>query len=390
VPKSIAITPSWYWPAGIARGIGIPPFSLYELCVARAGRRRPGDLAVVAGDVRLTAADFLRAVDRAAGALQAEGPPGRRAVLGGESTLENLVLLFAALAAGVRVRITPPGADLAAAAAEFGAEVVLAPGAAHASGSAPSLPALGSAVLRQPAVTIDGTHGPISHSHRSLLASALAFATFFDVNPRRPWLASLPLSRWEGLASVLTPLFLGAPLVLSPVAPGSCDPEALVAAIGRERAGYALFDMAEAASLTREAKKSIKAARRVLDVVLLSTPGVVDPDARRRVFRGFECPALTIFGMPETGPIFASHQSWYIDESVGIPITNAHVVPADPETGARIQAHWELVHSAEVTVRTPALMADETEETHADSFIDSRFRTGVMAASDENGMVYLV
>ncbi|MCZ7629139.1 MAG: hypothetical protein M5U19_08785 [Microthrixaceae bacterium] len=53
------------------------------------------------------------------------------------------------------------------------------------------------------------------------------------------------------------------------------------------------------------------------------------PGERRRVGKLFGSPALTFFGLPETGPIFASHLSWYIDESIGIPISNAFVVPVD-------------------------------------------------------------
>ena len=30
MPKTIAITPSWYWPANITRVAGVPPFTLEE------------------------------------------------------------------------------------------------------------------------------------------------------------------------------------------------------------------------------------------------------------------------------------------------------------------------------------------------------------------------
>jgi acyl-coenzyme A synthetase/AMP-(fatty) acid ligase len=184
---------------------------------------------------------------------------------------------------------------------------------------------------------------------------------------------------------VLLPLYVGAPLVLAPP-----DAEAFAQTIEREQVGYAFHDLEAAAAITREARRAVRRARGTLEGILLSTPGVFDPGDRQRVGRAFECPALTVFGLPETGVIFASHQSWYLEESVGIPVSNMHVVPADPRTGAPIQALWELVESAEVTVRGPTLMCGDESPDHAARFVDGLFRTGVIASSDANGMIYLL
>ncbi len=118
--------------------------------------------------------------------------------------------------------------------------------------------------------------------------------------------------------------------------------------------------------------------------------GPFDPDQRRRVSKALECPALTFWGMPETGPVFAAHQSWYLDESVGLPMTNAHVVPSDPRTGQPIQALWELVELAEVTVFAPSLMTGYEGHEAPERFAGHRFRTGMLASSDANGMIYLL
>jgi hypothetical protein len=88
--------------------------------------------------------------------------------------------------------------------------------------------------------------------------------------------------------------------------------------------------------------------------------------------------------------VFASHASWYMDESVGIPITNAQVVPSDPRTGEPIQALWELVDSAEVTVWSPAVCLRTEGADQPGRWAGARFRTGMMASSDANGMVYLL
>ncbi|MCC6382540.1 MAG: acyl--CoA ligase [Dehalococcoidia bacterium] len=384
MPKTIAITPSWYWPAGIPRVFGIPPFSLAEICVGRNARDHAGDVALASGRTSFTAADLQSAVRAAAATLVAQAGPGGRVVLTDDLSAETVVHLLGALAAGLHVRLVPRNRLASATAEAPGAVVVENPGAIDptrvpaSNGHHPD--------LATAAVTIDGPRGPVSHTHRSLLASALNIITFLDARPGRPWAATLPLSRWEGLISVLIPLYLGSPLLLTPA---TGDPEEIVRTAVQHQAGYMLADLDAAALLTREAKKSVKDARRMLDAVLLATPGMFDADERRRVAKSFESPALTFWGMPETGPIFASHPSWYIDESIGIPLTNVHVVPADPRTGAPLQALWELVESAEVTVRTPGLMYTGSAGEDA-RFVDHRFRTGMIASSDANGMIYLL
>ncbi len=387
MPKTIAITPSWYWPAGIPRVAGVPPYSLYDLCVSRQVRDQPGQLAVVAGNTRLTTNELQDEVDRLAAALAARAGQSRKVVISGEPTLDSVLLLLGSLAAGLHVRVAPPGADLNAIAQQFGATLALqGAGSVEPAGDGAQHPPSVEA-LTAPAVTIDGRDGPVNHSHRSLLAGALSITTFFDADATRPWMASLPLSRWEGLASVIIPLYLGAPLVL---APRGADADTVVETMVREGVGYAFTELDEAATLTRDAKKAVKDARRILNAFLLSTSGMFDPDARRRVSRAFECPALTVWGMPETGAIFASHQSWYIDESIGIPISNAHVVPAEPRSGQPIQALWELVESAEVTVWSPSLSCGYEGAAHPERFADERYRTGMIASSDANGMIYLL
>lgn len=354
MPKTIAITPSWYWPQGVPRVIGTPPYTLGELCIDRPAHRQPGETALVAGKSRLTAGQLKDAVDAAAAAYSA----GSVAGINSDGSADSVIAFFAALKAGAQVSLTSAG-----------------------SAALPS----GAEDIRRPVVTIDGSQGPIRHSHRSLMAAALSLTTFLEAGKGRPWLVSLPLGRWEGILSLIAPLLSFAPAIVVP--PGS-DPDDTVATLAREGAGFALDDLDTAFMWTREAKKASKDARRVLDAFLLTTPGMFDPDARRRVARSFESPALTVFGLPETGPIFGSHASWYLDESIGLPITNMHVVPADPRTGAPIQALWELVESAEVTVFSPALFC--ADESHAGRFAGSRYRTGIIASSDANGMIYLL
>jgi len=387
MPKTIAITPSWYWPAGIPRVSGIPPFSIYELCVLRNERDHPAGVAIISGSTSLTFAELRHEVDIRARALALAADESRRAILPGELTLENVLQLLGGLAGRVVLRIAPPGADDAALVAAFGTPVVAGPEVMRGASGEQPLPPAGLQANTIPAVAIDGQDTVVNHSNRSLLAAAISMATFLDASRGRPWLATLPLSRWDGLMSALIPLYLGSPLVIPPQ---RSSPDDLLGLISQHQAGYMTGGLEDLSIATREAKRAAKDARRVLAAALLAVDGPFDPDQRRRVSKGLECAALTFWGLPETGPVFASHSSWYMDESVGIPMTNAHVVPSDPRSGQPIQALWELVESAEVTVFAPSLMCGYEGAGSSGRYLGNRFRTGMIASSDANGMIYLL
>jgi len=353
MPKTIAITPSWYWPARVPRVVGVPPFSLPELLSDRRARHDPDGLAVVDGVERLTNAQLAAEV-----AAAASGNIDAGAMSSADPTVRGLVAFLGALAAGRQVRFDESGA-----ASEGGA---------------------GAADLRAAAVGLAAAGTTAWHSQRGLLAGALSLGAFLQVGAERPWLSTFGLGSWEGLYGVTVPLAMGAPLVLS--APGEGALEHIV----REGAGIGFTDLASAYQTSREAKRDVKAVRGVLGSLVLSTGGMFDADQRRRVSKMFECPALTTFGMPETGPIFTAHQSWYIDEAIGIPMTNAHVVPVDPRSYTPVQTLWELVESAMVTVYSPMLTVGYEGGANEDRFRDGRFVTGVIASSDANGMIYLL
>lgn len=381
MPKTIAIAPSWYWPPGVPRVMGVPPFGVHTICVARHARNRPSATALIDDAGQLTFGQLEEEVSARAGALAAAAGEGRSAVLPGAPTRENVIELLAGLAAGVRLRIVAPGVDAAAVARQTGAVV------AGSEGRSPGSVVPGVTDTTLPAVIFEASPAPVLHSNRSLLAMAISMATFVDAEPGRPWITFLPLSRWEGVMAALIPLFLGVPLVLPPA---KADADAQLGLISRHNAGYTVAAPDVFAKACREAKRSAKDARRMLRGALLAVDGPFDPHERRRVEKALECPTLTFWGMPETGPIFASHPSWYMDESIGLPMTNAHVVPVEPRTGQPIAALWELVDSAEVSVFTPSFMCGYEGDAPAPQYWGSHYRTGMLASSDANGMVYLL
>lgn len=384
MPKTIAITPSWYWPDAIDRVAGIPPYSTTELCVDAHARDKPDRAALVSDAGEISFAELQRQVVGTAEALTRTG--ASRAVLPGALSVDAVIRLLAALSAGVQTRIVGADEDLEAAAIAFKSEYNLAELEIVASSNSTDPAHPKSDDLKKAAVTIPGRSALVNHSHRSLLAASISLVSFLRPQRDRSWLAVLPLDRWDGLLSVLAPLFVGVPVIVASDASG----EALAETIVKYQPGTAVMDLASAVAATRDAKRAVKKARGVLDAVILSTEGLFSPGDRQRVGKSFGAAALTMFGLAETGAIFVSHPQWYLDEAVGIPLTNAHVVPSDPRNGEPIQALWELVESAEVTVKGPALMCGYEGQDCEGRFIDGRFRTGVIASSDANGMIYIL
>lgn len=344
--KTIAITPSWYWPAGVPRVVGVPPFAVHELAVERWARRAPGELALVDASTRLTRGDLANEVSTRAAARAGRGD----VTIPASSSADAAVDLLAALAAGSRVH-------------------------AHDATDASA----GSATA---ALAVAGRSGPVWFSQRALLAGALGLGSFYGLRPEGAWVTTLPLSSWQGVQGLLAPLLAGLTVVVAE--PG----EPALDAIRREGASWLFAGLDAAFEWTRDAKREVKALRGLLGSALLVVDGPFDAEARRRVGRMLECPALTLFGTPEAGPIFASHPSWYLDEAVGIPLTNVHVVPSDPRTGTPISTLWELVESAMVTVSGPSVA--EPGDGGLVRLPDGRLMTGVIASSDPNGMVYLL
>jgi non-ribosomal peptide synthetase component E (peptide arylation enzyme) len=387
MPKTIAITPSWYWPDSVDRVAGIPPFGVTELCVERHAREHSENIALISQDGEISFGELQQRIAVMSESLLQKKPESRRAVLSGELSISGIIRLFSALSAGYHIRVVQADGDHESAATIFGSGLDLTQEEIpDANGIVEGRRVVSLDDLSNAAVAIEGKSAVVNHSHRSLLASTISLVTFLQPQPDRSWLATLPMDRWQGLLSIIVPLYLGVPLVVG----NGNDPEGFADAVQRYGTGYAIADLDTVALATREAKKSVKQARDILDSVLLSTEGVFNPGDRQRVGKSFRCSSLTMFGLAETGTIFASHPQWYLDESVGIPMTNAHVVPSDPRNGAPIQTLWELVESAEVTVKGPMLMCGYEGGDNESHFVGGRFRTGVIASSDANGMIYIL
>lgn len=398
MPKTIAITPSWYWPTGAARVTGVPPFRLDEQLVDRWARHHPEATALIDAENRLSGGQLAEMVRSVASGMRSRIPSGERMLLVSGPSVEGVVLLLAASAAGIPT-VLASTSQVASVAPRSGTTVCCGDALGASTAASAGLQAIRMSELAgSPEPILVGTNGVLSapaiaaptennlawHSHKSLLGGAISLGTFFGVDDQRPWMSTIDVSSWQGIYGVAVPLAAGASVVLSP--PG----EAALDAIGREGVGSSVWHLEQAFHSTKDAKRQVKSIRGVQERIVLVTGKLFDPDQRRRVGKMFESPALTMFGLPETGPIFASHPSWYLDESIGLPISNVWVVPVDPRSGNPVPTLWELVESAMVTVWSPSLFKRYEDDSQAERFRDGRFVTGIIASSDANGMIYML
>ncbi len=95
MPKTIAITPSWYWPVGIARVVGVPPYPIYQLCLLRNERDLPDEPALIDSEGQLTFRQLREEVDRRSQPLALAAGESRLAVLPGELSREHVLQLLA-------------------------------------------------------------------------------------------------------------------------------------------------------------------------------------------------------------------------------------------------------------------------------------------------------
>jgi hypothetical protein len=367
VPKTIATSSSWYWPEGIPRVVGVPPRDPVALALARERLLGPDRIVLSDGVAALSAAELEAGV--AAAAATAPGSCPLRHLYAAPS-VEGALEVLGVLAAGIPVVLAPDDEDVRAP-AERAPE--LPPPAADGPGTG----------LRAPLVAFPARGALAWHSPRSLLASALGLLAFLEPAPGARLALLAPPSRWDGLCALLVGLLAGTEVVL--VAPGDAARELLEA--GQVDWAVASLDEAAATFAGAGGRRRRPGAR---DRYLLATvEGPFDPDERRAVAAGSGLEALTLFGLPETGPVLGAHPSWYLEEAVGIPLPNQHVLPADPDTGEPLAVMWELLEQAMISVWSPALAVAGVARAPGVPR-DERVATGVFAASDPNGMLYLL
>ncbi len=378
MPKTVSIAPSWYWPANTPRFCGIPPFGIEKLILGRLARERADEVVVASPEGVLSGSELYRRVVLTARALQARGTSEGMVSLSGEPSLDHLIMALATIVSpfwvaiskeGGRARLALPTGDAIEAlpADEAGSS---APDDSGSLSSNPERPALG---------WVDDT--PI-HSESSLVSAAISLSLFFSPLEEFPRIICLAPTDWGWPAAILSALYRSAPVWLGARGEWPRIPDGPPTVI--------VGDLASLGQAARESKKEVRSARGRVAAVIATIGGAFDVGDRKRLEKLLDCPVLTLFGSREAGPVIASHPSWYVSESAGIPVTNADVMPVDPRTKEPIQTLWELVEYAQVTVRSPMVAPFRRVDSRVVRSVGGLADLQVLGSSDPNGMIYLL
>jgi acyl-coenzyme A synthetase/AMP-(fatty) acid ligase len=234
---------------------------------------------------------------------------------------------------------------------------------------------------------VGSTGGLVYHSHTSLVAWAVSWSAFLPLSEESVVLTLEPLWRWGGLLACLPALFRGAACAFVTAR----DMAEIAAAVRRYRPSHLIVSFAAAAALaSREDAGLRRALRESAEGVFVVVERPFSVRERRHLDAALGVPVLTLLGSPETGPALASHPTWYLDEAVGIPVTNVDVWPLNPSTRDALAVPWEAVEFGELGVRSPMVAADyQVPEERAASVVEEWVRLGLVATMDPNGLFYL-
>ncbi len=417
MPKTIATTPSWYWPDLIPRAIGIPPFAIGDFLITRFANQLQDETVFVSEKTEYSFLEVLNLTDKIAASIREKRSSDDQLNIGmllGQSPQAALIFL-AALKSNSKVYLIDDQnldsydfknlkldfftgdfdkslfenktklTDVIYYSFEDLKDSVLDQNNSDLN----KLNLFISDVnINEPQICLRGKFGLTWHSQRSLLAGALSFASFLEgstiVKQRseNTWLNYYCLSVWEGVVGLLTSLINGSKTYFCETA------DQVVNTINEYAPNYILCDFEKSAEFIGQLGRKKRSSLNSNQAALLGINGEFSPDARREVSNSLGS-ALTFYGTGETLIMVSAHPSWYIDEAVGIAIPNMHIVPADPDTFEPIDTLWELLDEAVISAWSPSLSTSYNGNL-IDHIKDGRFITESLAASDPNGMLYLL
>ncbi|NNN21114.1 MAG: hypothetical protein HKL80_03825 [Acidimicrobiales bacterium] len=399
MPKTIATTPSWYWPDGVPRVLGTPPYFVEEAVVERWLKHSPEISLLGSISKVLSARELAEQIEAIAGNLNilASSSDQLLAVVAGP-TLDGAVLTLGAIASSLKVLLIPSEGDIKSfsndrdlkfVCDEIGAEILSNLGINATNVNSLKDP-IGqdqaklaiSRNLNDAVIGLPFDKGVAWHSHRSVLAGAISMQAFYSSEQESTWAITYSPCSWQGLVGMITALLNGSTCYFTPS--GQAGKE-----LGEMISPRWLFSSIEDALDTwvsggRKKKSNYTTGQSAI----VGINGVFSSDARRDIDNSVGS-ALTLLGSPVTFAMLGAHPSWYLDEAAGIALPNMHVTPADPDNGEPITTLWELIDEAMISAWAPSL-APSLEGEAVDRLSGKRYLTGVLAASDPNGMLYVL
>jgi len=399
-----------FWPEGVFRYVATPGIYLDEGLVDRPARRWGGSPALIVDSQTIPYGELLSQVNEASQRLLSCLEPERhRVALAVSQPVELFKLFLGALKARCFILLANtalPSAEVTRHIQQFAADLVVADEpvfgkveplrgqvrlmeleAVWAGEVAPG--SRGPVRLSTPAVSLVGRGGRLAqHTHASLLSGALSWSTFIPIREGEVVLVVQPPYTWEGLYSIMAPLFRG----------GSCvfadweDPERVAFSLTRHHPTSTIISQARALQLLERPHRAlVEAVRSTLGQLYLSVPGPFRVSHRRKLQGMLGAQVLTLFGSAEAGPTVSSHREWYVDDAAGIPVSNVDLWPLNPETGNPLLVPWESVEFGELGVKSPMAMAGYPSPEETEEWVKAEWvRTGVVATMDPNGFFYFL
>jgi acyl-CoA synthetase (AMP-forming)/AMP-acid ligase II len=343
---------SAYWPEMTARHAHVPLERAPQFTVHRSAKSDPDRAALVTPERSVTFAELSDLVRRAAaGIAERTGEGGRVAVLH-DDPIAQAAGAFGAWEAD-RLAFVATGPVPLEPLTDFAPDLVIARELAHAPPGVPvetphTVPAepvtFGKANLRAPVLVLpnrDAT-GEVAHNHKTLVATAVAFSSFFQFEPGAEVVLMEPPTSWLGLAVVLGAWHKATTVRAAWARGWAGHPERVDYLAGSFAAARARY--AGATPALRDVRVGVGA--------ILGIEEPFSPAHRRRLARRLGTPVLTVYGRNDLGPVLGSHPTWYLDDAVGIPLPNVDTRPLDPATGAELTIGWDAVEEAEIGVKS--------------------------------------
>lgn len=400
-----------FWPEGVFRYVATPGIYLDEGLVDRPARRWAASPALLVDSQPVTYADLQKQVTEASQRVVSALGQGKTKLALAISQPVDLVKLFlGALKARcliLLVNAALPSSEITRHIQEFGADLAIADDRVFGKveplrGQVPLMEVKevwsaeikpgtrGPVRLSTPSVALVGRGGRLAqHTHASLLSGALSWSTFLPLKEGEVVLALQPPYTWEGLYSVMAPLFRG----------GACafadweDPEQVAHMVAEHHPVSTIISQPRGLSLLERPNPRLVDAIRASSLAqfYLSVPGPFRTTVRRKLQALLGVSVLTVFGTPETGPAVASHREWYIDEAAGIPTSNVDLWPLNPDSGNPLLVPWESVEFGELGVKSPMAMAGYLRPEQTQEYVKGEWvRAGVLATMDPNGFFYFL
>ena len=344
---------SAYWPEMTARHAHVPLERAPQFTVHRSAKSDPDRPALVTPGRSVTFAELSDLVRRAGAAIaERTGENGRVAILL-DDPLAQAACAFGAWEAD-RLAFVASGPVPFGPLADFAPDLVVARELAHAPPDVPvetphtllnSEPVMfGKANLRAPVLVLPkpDNSGEVAHNHKTLVATAVAFSSFFMFEPGAEIVLLEPPTGWLGLAVVLAAWHKAATIraAWTPDWAGHTG-----------RVDYLAGSFAAADARYAGATPALRDVRAGIGAIL-GIEGPFSPGRRRRLARRLGTPVLTLYGRNDLGPVLGGHPTWYLDDAVGIPLPNVDTRPLDPADGTELTIGWDAVEEAEIGVKS--------------------------------------